>query len=46
MQEEGRLADQWVDERSAIRKAPQGAFLFWAGEAPVVQVIPRISIEE
>jgi hypothetical protein len=46
MQEEGRLADLNVVERIAIRKVPRGAFLFAAGAAPVVVVIPRISIEE
>lgn len=46
MQKEGHLADLSVLERIAIRKAPQGAFLFTAGVAPIVLVIPRISIEE
>jgi hypothetical protein len=47
MQAKGRLADMWVVERIATRKAPpQGAFLFWAGAAPVVLVMPRNSIEE
>lgn len=46
MQEEGHLVDLSVGERIVIRKAPNGAFLFAAGAAPVVLVIPRISIEE